>query len=73
LMERLHGARPVRATQAFEPIAADAAEAAILDLPVGSPLMLVERTAWDVHGRAVEYARDLYRGDRARFVAELTL
>ncbi len=73
LMERLHGARPVRATQTFEPIAADAAEAAVLDVPVGSPLMLVERTAWDVHGRAVEYARDLYRGDRARFVAELTL
>lgn len=73
LMERLHGARPVRATQTFEPIAAAAAEAALLDLTVGSPLMLVERTAWDGRGRAVEHARDLYRGDRSRFVAELVL
>jgi DNA-binding GntR family transcriptional regulator len=35
--------------------------------------MLVERTAWDARGRAVEHARDVYRGDRSRFVSELTL
>jgi DNA-binding GntR family transcriptional regulator len=32
--------------------------------------MLVERTAFDIEGVAVEYARDLHRGDRARFVVE---
>jgi DNA-binding GntR family transcriptional regulator len=35
--------------------------------------MLVERVSWDALGRAVEYARDLYRPDRSRFVTELTL
>lgn len=73
LMDRHHDARPVRARQSLEPIVAGTAEAALLDVPIGSPLMLVERTAWDRRGRAVEHARDLYRGDRSRFVAELTL
>jgi DNA-binding GntR family transcriptional regulator len=31
----------------------------------------VVRTTRDATGRAIEFARDLYRGDRARF--ELTL
>lgn len=73
LMDRHHGARPVRARQSLEPIAAGPAEAHLLDVAPGSPLMLVKRTAWDARGRAVEHARDLYRGDRSRFVSELTL
>jgi GntR family transcriptional regulator len=36
----------------------------------GSALMLVERTAFDADAVAVEYAHDLHRGDRARFVVE---
>jgi hypothetical protein len=35
--------------------------------------MLVERIAWDTRDRPVEYAKDIYRGDRSRFVAELRL
>ncbi len=68
-----YSARPVRAIQTLEPTIArgDAAEA--LGVPSGSPAMLVERTAWDAEGQPVEYARDLYRGDRHRFVAELRL
>ncbi len=73
LMDQHYGARPVRARQALEPIAAGTLEAELLGVAVGSPLMLVERTAWDGLGRAVEHARDLYRGDRSRFVGELTL
>ena len=73
LMDRHYRARPVRARQWLEPITAGPSEAALLELAVGSPLMLVERTAWDARGRAVEHARDLYRGDRSRFVTELTL
>ena len=72
LMER-YDARPVRAIQSLEPVPAREDEAAVLDVAVGSPLMLVERTAWDGRGRAVEYAKDLYRGDRSRFVGELRL
>lgn len=68
-----YGARPVRAVQSLEPVLARADEAAALEVAVGSPLMLVERTAWDERGRTVEYAKDLYRGDRNRFVGEMYL
>lgn len=37
-----------------------------------APLMLVERTSYDRSGTPVEFARDRYRGDRARFAVELT-
>lgn len=73
LMERHYGSRPVRAVQSLEPVAAAPPEAELLGVPVGTPLMLVERTAWNAVGEAVEHARDLYRGDRSRFVTELTL
>jgi GntR family transcriptional regulator len=73
LMDRRYGARPVRASQTFEAVAANATEARLLQVAVGSPLMLVERTAWDARGRAVEQARDLHRADRSRFVTELRL
>jgi GntR family transcriptional regulator len=73
LMDRHFDARPVRAIQSLEPIAAGPAEASLLEVTAGSPLMLVERTAWDAAGRPVEHARDLYRGDRSRFMSELTL
>ncbi len=72
LMER-YQARPVRAIQSLEPVPAREFEAELLQIPVGAPVMLVERTAWDAQGRAVEYAKDIYRGDRSRFVAELRL
>ena len=73
LMDRVYGARPVRASQTFEAIVADAREAELLDIEEGSPLMLVERTSWDGLGRAVELARDVHRADRSRFVTELRL
>src|SRR5215213_9864899 len=72
LMER-YDARPVRATQSLEPVPARDLEAEALEVPPGSPLMLVERIGWDTQDRPVEYAKDIYRGDRSRFVAELRL
>jgi GntR family transcriptional regulator len=73
LMEARYGARPIRGEQAMEAVAAESPEAELLGVPVGSPLMLLERTAWDASERPVEYARDLYRGDRSRFTTELRL
>jgi GntR family transcriptional regulator len=73
LMERRYDARPVRASQSFEAVAADAHEAQLLGVPPGTPLMRVERTSWDARGRAVEQAQDLHRADRSRFVTELRL
>src|SRR5918993_831772 len=72
LMER-YDARPVRAVQSLEPVPARDQDAELLEILVGSPVMLVERTSWDARDRAVEYAKDIYRGDRSRFVTELHL
>jgi GntR family transcriptional regulator len=73
LMDQRYDARPVRARQSLEAVAASPEEAALLETDVGSPLVLVQRTAWDRRGRPVEHARDVYRGDRSQFVGELTL
>jgi GntR family transcriptional regulator len=53
-------------------LVARAEEAALLDIAPGSPVMLIERIARDARERAVEYAKDIYRGDRSRFLAELS-
>ncbi|GHD05451.1 GntR family transcriptional regulator [Zhihengliuella salsuginis] len=50
--------------------AADDAET--LGVDTGHPLLQVHRTAWDQHGRAAEWMRGLYRGDRFRFVARIS-
>jgi GntR family transcriptional regulator len=70
LMRDLYGHVPVRVVEALEPVVAQPHSAETLGVATGSPLMLVERTAFDAEGVAVEYARDLHRGDRARFVVE---
>jgi GntR family transcriptional regulator len=41
-------------------------EAHLLGVPVGDPLMLIERVAYSRSGLPLEYARDLFRGDRTR-------
>jgi len=68
LLERAYDSRPERAVERLEPVAAGAAHARALRVAPGSPLMLVERVAFAGDGGAVEFARDRYRGDRARFV-----
>jgi GntR family transcriptional regulator len=62
-------AAPVRAVERIEPVLADADEADALGVEAGTPLMLVDRTAYDAGGLVVETARDVFRGDRTRIVA----
>jgi GntR family transcriptional regulator len=59
--------------QTLEPVMANEFEAQALEVPVNFPLMLVERVSYDVNGLPVEYARDVHRGDKSRFVAELSI
>jgi GntR family transcriptional regulator len=49
---------------------ADPREAALLDVETGHPLLLVRRRSRTADGRAVEWTRSVYRGDRFTFVAE---
>jgi GntR family transcriptional regulator len=62
------GQRPHRARESLEPVVAGVREAEALEIAEGAPLMLVERTAYSQSGQPLEYARDLFRGDRTRVV-----
>jgi GntR family transcriptional regulator len=64
-----YGIRLQRACQSLEPTVARRHEAELLDIPVGTPLMLIRRTSYDDQQRIIEYAKDLYRGDCFRFIS----
>ena len=70
LMRDCYGRGPVRALEHLEAVPARAQDAERLKVPQGSPLMLVERIAFDADDTPIEFARDRFRGDRARFVSE---
>jgi GntR family transcriptional regulator len=68
LLEDKYGQRPHRARESFEPVIATVREAEALEVDERAPLMLVERTAYSKSGQPLEYAKDLFRGDRTRVV-----
>lgn len=68
LIELRYGRRPIRAFESLEAVSVDSSEAELLEVPPGSALMRVERTAYAADSVAVEYASDLFRSDRARIV-----
>lgn len=70
IMESEYGVKVSRARQSLEPAVASEYEARLLGIEAGAPLMLEERLAFDARGRPVEYGKDLYRGDRFRFVTD---
>jgi GntR family transcriptional regulator len=71
LLAAHYGLVPGEAEERIEVVAAGAAEARLLELRRGAPLLAVVRTAWDADGRAFEHSHDLFRGDRARIVVRL--
>lgn len=71
LMASAYGVKVSRARQSLEPTVASDYEARLLHVAVGAPLMLEERLGFDTEDRPVEYGKDLYRGDRFRFVTEM--
>jgi GntR family transcriptional regulator len=72
VMRDEYGREPVKAVERLEPVAARAHEAKALEVDVGAPLMLVERTAYDSEGVPVEFARDRHRGDKARWIIHVS-
>ena len=68
LLEVMYGLRPHRARESLEPVTAGVREAEALEVDLGAPLMRVERTAYARSGEPLEFARDLFRGDRTRVV-----
>lgn len=68
LLERRYDARPVRAVERISPIIANARTARLLDVTRGTPLLRVEREAFDLNGVPVECACDIMRADRSRML-----
>jgi GntR family transcriptional regulator len=50
----------------------DARQGRLLHVKAGSPIFIFARTSYDRSGRAVEYVRSVYRGDRYKIVNRLT-
>lgn len=71
VFEREYGVAVRRARQSLEPVAATEYEARLLEVDPGAPLMLERRLSFDEKGKPVEHGKDLYRGDRFRFVTEI--
>jgi GntR family transcriptional regulator len=55
----------------LEAAAAEPDVAAALEISVGSPVFLIERTSYTSRHRAVDYERLHYRGDTIRFKTRL--
>ncbi|WP_424216800.1 GntR family transcriptional regulator (plasmid) [Streptomyces sp. BI20] len=68
-----HGVFVHEASQSIEPTVVSEAEAALLEVPVLSPALLIERLTTDRSGRPVEHVHSVYRGDRYRIVSRLSL
>jgi len=70
VMETEYGILVSRARQSLEPVVATEYEAEVLGVKLGAPLMLEHRLAFDQDDQPIEHGRDLYRGDRFRFITE---
>jgi GntR family transcriptional regulator len=71
LQEKFH-LIPTEADETLEVTVATPREAALLQVPPGSPLLSSERTTYSQTRRVFEFVKILYRGDRYRYLAKLT-
>ncbi|WP_066482948.1 MULTISPECIES: GntR family transcriptional regulator [unclassified Sphingomonas] len=65
------GFRPVSGTQRIRASLATSTEAGLLSMQEGAEILRIERLTRLADGRAVEFTRSAYRGDRYEFVSEL--
>jgi GntR family transcriptional regulator len=67
------GFAPRRALQRLHAVLLNAEQALLLDVPMGSPALYIERRSFLENGEAVEFTASYYRGDAYDFVAELSI
>jgi len=72
LFETEFGVRMVRAEEKIRAVAADEASAALLGVPMGAPLLSVERTAFTYNDLPMELRRGLYRTDTHHYKNDLS-
>jgi GntR family transcriptional regulator len=64
------GYKTYRAKSFVEAVGADDKEAQLLDVKVGSPLLMIESTVYLADGRPIDYFKSRHRGDRLRLLME---
>lgn len=72
LFETEFAVHMVRAEEKIRAVAADTASAGLLDVPVGEPLLSVERTAYTYNDLPMELRRGLYRTDTHHYKNDLS-
>jgi GntR family transcriptional regulator len=72
ILQDKFGIFPTAADETLEVTLATPEEAELLQIPVGSPLLLNERILWSQDRKAVEFVSILYRGDRYKYFVHLT-
>ncbi len=71
LLEKKYGLYIARGRRVIQAIQAPELEASRLDIPVGSPLFLLDSISYLADGTPVEYYYAFHRGDRSQFEVEL--
>lgn len=69
---REHGVFPTRSRNVIDAVAADPLDARWLEVPQGSPLLRVRRTAFDQDGAIIDITDNRYLPERATFIVENT-
>lgn len=73
VLRRSYNAVPERAEARVEAVVLDRFECRQLETPSGAAGILLTRLTFDGDGRPMEFARDVYRGDRAEFRVEAAI
>jgi len=71
LLESAYRLRAAEAEERVEVVGATAADARVLEVRPGAPLVAIARTAWSADGRPFERSHDLFRADRVRIVVRV--
>lgn len=61
VLEHIHNVKLVRATEYFDAVSLDDESAALLKLPVGSPILSRLRISYSADGKPIAYEQGLYR------------
>ena len=71
VLKSAYGLDLVMSHESFEPVLPTEEEAKILEIPVCSPLLLMEGITFAADGRLVEYFQLKFRGDKAKFTVKV--
>jgi GntR family transcriptional regulator len=71
VLEKRYALRPWHSTQALEATVASDPASGLLEVPVGTPMILLEGVTYGRDDHPLEYFTALFRGDRFRFELEV--